>query len=332
MVGASVIVSDGTIVGDGHHERAGLPHAEIVAIDEAGPRARGATLICTLEPCSHHGRTGPCVERIVAAGIQTVVAATEDPNPLVSGRGFRFLESHGVKVVSGVEAAAAGRLNAPFFTAMRQRRPWVILKQATSLDGAVASAPGQRTPISSEAARRLADRWRAEVDAIAVGSETLLVDDPLLTVRQLHRSRPLVRAIFDRSLRTPASARIFATLDAGPVLVLTTLEAMAGRAEKVKALEAAGGQLVSFDGTVPGALERLWEKGIQSVLLEGGPRLHRAAWEADMIDEARLFVAPEPLGPGSLAAASIPVTSLVDVETRIIGADVLISGYVHRPR
>jgi diaminohydroxyphosphoribosylaminopyrimidine deaminase/5-amino-6-(5-phosphoribosylamino)uracil reductase len=332
MVGASVILSDGTIVGDGHHERAGLPHAEIVAIDEAGPRARGATLICTLEPCSHHGRTGPCVERIVAAGIQTVVAATEDPNPLVSGRGFRFLESHGVKVVSGVEAAAAGRLNAPFFTAMRQRRPWVILKQATSLDGAVASAPGQRTPISSEAARRLADRWRAEVDAIAVGSETLLVDDPLLTVRQLHRSRPLVRAIFDRSLRTPASARIFATLDAGPVLVLTTLEAMAGRAEKVKALEAAGGQLVSFDGTVPGALERLWEKGIQSVLLEGGPRLHRAAWEADMIDEARLFVAPEPLGPGSLAAASIPVTSLVDVETRIIGADVLISGYVHRPR
>jgi len=332
MVGASVIVSDGTIVGDGHHERAGLPHAEIVAIDEAGPRARGATLICTLEPCSHHGRTGPCVERIVAAGIQTVVAATEDPNPLVSGRGFRFLESHGVKVVSGVEAAAAGRLNAPFFTAMRQRRPWVILKQATSLDGAVASAPGQRTPISSEAARRLADRWRAEVDAIAVGSETVLVDDPLLTVRQLHRSRPLVRAIFDRSLRTPASARIFATLDAGPVLVLTTLEAMAGRAEKVQALEAAGGQLVSFDGTVPGALERLWEKGIQSVLLEGGPRLHRAAWEADMIDEARLFVAPEPLGPGSLAAASIPVTSLVDVETRIIGADVLISGYVHRPR
>ena len=332
MVGASVIVSDGTIVGDGHHERAGLPHAEIVAIDEAGPRARGATLICTLEPCSHHGRTGPCVERIVAAGIQTVVAATEDPNPLVSGRGFRFLESHGVKVVSGVEAAAAGRLNAPFFTAMRQRRPWVILKQATSLDGAVASAPGQRTPISSEAARRLADRWRAEVDAIAVGSETVLVDDPLLTVRQLHRSRPLVRAIFDRSLRTPASARIFATLDAGPVLVLTTLEAMAGRAEKVQALEAAGGQLVSFDGTVSGALERLWAKGIQSVLLEGGPRLHRAAWEADMIDEARLFVAPEPLGPGSLAAASIPVTSLVDVETRIIGADVLISGYVHRPR
>jgi diaminohydroxyphosphoribosylaminopyrimidine deaminase/5-amino-6-(5-phosphoribosylamino)uracil reductase len=310
MVGASVIAPDGTIVGDGHHERAGLSHAEIVALDDAGPRARGSTLICTLEPCSHHGRTGPCVER----------------------RGFRFLESHGITVVSGVESAAAERLNAPFFTAMRQHRPWVILKQAASLDGAVASAPGQRTPISSGAARRLADRWRAEVDAIAVGSETLLVDDPLLTVRQVYRSRPLVRAIFDRSLRTPASARIFATLDAGPVLVLTTLESMAGRAGRVQALEAAGGQVVPFDGTVPGALERLWEKGIQSVLLEGGPRLHRAAWEADMIDEARLFVAPEPLGPVGVAAASIPVTSLVDVQTRTIGADVLISGYVHRPR
>jgi diaminohydroxyphosphoribosylaminopyrimidine deaminase/5-amino-6-(5-phosphoribosylamino)uracil reductase len=327
-----VIAPDGTIVGDGHHERAGLPHAEVVALDEAGPRARGATLICTLEPCSHHGRTGPCVERIVATGIETVVAATEDPNPIVSGRGFQYLKSHGIRVVSGVEMAAAERLNAPFFSAMRRRRPWVILKQAASLDGAVASAPGQRTAITSEAARRLADRWRAEVDAIAVGSETLLVDDPLLTVRQLYRSRPLVRAIFDRSLRMPASASIFGTLDAGPVLVLTTPDTIAGRPERVKALEAVGGEVVPFDGTVRGALERLCEKGIQSVLLEGGPRLHRAAWEEDMIDEARLFVAPGPLGPAGVAAASIPVTSLVDVETRAIGADVLISGYVHRPR
>jgi diaminohydroxyphosphoribosylaminopyrimidine deaminase/5-amino-6-(5-phosphoribosylamino)uracil reductase len=332
MVGASVIAPDGTIVGDGHHERAGLPHAEVVALDQAGLRARGATLVCTLEPCAHQGRTGPCVERIVAAGIETVVAATGDPNPIVSGRGFQYLRSHGIVVVSGVQTAAAERLNAPFFTAMRRRRPWVILKQAASLDGAVASAPGQRTTISSAAAWRLAERWRAEVDAIAIGSETLLVDDPLLTVRQLFRSRPLVRAIFDRSLRTPTSARMFGTLEAGPVLVLTTREAMAGCPQSVQALEGAGAQVVAFDGTVPDALERLWERGIQSVLLEGGPRLHRAAWEADMIDEARLFVAPEPLGPGGLPAFAIPVTSLVDVDTRPIGADILISGYVHRPR
>lgn len=332
MVGASVVAPDGTIVGDGHHERAGLPHAEVVALDEAGPRARGATLVCTLEPCSHHGRTGPCVERIVAAGIRTVVAATEDPNPIVAGRGFRYLESHGIAVVSGVEGAAAERLNAAFFTAMRLRRPWIILKQAASLDGAVAAAPGQRTAISSEPARRLADRWRAEVDAIAVGSETVLVDDPLLTVRQVYRSRPLVRALFDRSLRTPAAARIFGTLDAGPVVILTTPEAMSGDPGRVRALESAGAEVLPCDGTVPAAMERLAQRGIQSVLLEGGPRLHRAAWEADMIDEARLFVAPEPLGPMGVPAAPIPMTSLVDVDTRLIGSDVLISGYVHRPR
>jgi diaminohydroxyphosphoribosylaminopyrimidine deaminase/5-amino-6-(5-phosphoribosylamino)uracil reductase len=332
MVGALVLAPDGTIVGDGHHERAGLPHAEVVALDEAGPRTFGATLVCTLEPCSHHGRTGPCVERIVAAGIETVIAATEDPNPIVSGRGFGYLESHGVKVVSGVEVDAAERLNAPFFTAMRRRRPWVILKQAASLDGAVAAAPGTRTAISSEPARRLADRWRAEVDAIAVGSETLLVDDPLLTVRHVYRSRTLVRAIFDRSLRTPPSAKIFSTVDAGPVVIVTTAAATAAHADRVKALERAGGRVLESDGTVRNALERLCEQGIQSVLLEGGPRLHQAVWEADMIDEVRLFVAPEPIGPAGVAAAAIPVTSLIGAETRLVGADVLISGYVHRPR
>ncbi len=237
-----------------------------------------------------------------------------------------------MKVVSGIEVDAAERLNAPFFTAMRHQRPWVILKQAAGLDGAVAAAPGQRTAISSEPARRLSDRWRAEVDAIAIGSETLIVDDPLLTVRQVYRSRPLVRAIFDRSLRTSASARLFATLDAGPVLVVTTDASVAAHADRVAALERAGGHVLAADGTVRGALERLCEQGIQSVLLEGGPRLHQAAWEADMIDEARLFVSPAGLGPTAVPAASIPVTSLVDVETRTIGADVLISGYVHRPR
>jgi len=332
MVGASVIASDATIVGDGHHERAGLPHAEVIALNEAGGRARGATLVCTLEPCSHHGRTGPCVERIIEAGVATVIAATEDPNPMVAGMGFRYLEAHGVKVIAGVEVEAAERLNAPFFTAMRHRRPWVILKEAASLDGRVAAAAGQRTMISSDASRRLADRWRAEVDALAVGSETVLVDDPLLTVRRLYRPRPLVRVIFDRSLRTPPSAKIFGTLDAGPVVLLTTRAGIRRHPSRAEALRKAGAEVVERDGTIRGALERLCERGIQSVLLEGGPRLHQAAWEADMIDEARLFVGPEVLGPSGVPAASIPVTALSGVETQIIGADVLISGYVHRPR
>jgi diaminohydroxyphosphoribosylaminopyrimidine deaminase / 5-amino-6-(5-phosphoribosylamino)uracil reductase len=332
MVGASVIAPDGTIVGDGHHERAGLPHAEVVALNEAGARARGATLVCTLEPCSHHGRTGPCVERIVEAGVATVIAATEDPNPTVAGRGFRYLEAHGVKVIAGAEGEAAERLNAPFFMAMRHRRPWVILKQAASLDGHVAAAAGERTTISSDASRRLIDRWRAEVDALAIGSETLLVDDPLLTVRRLYRPRPLVRVIFDRSLRMTPSAKVLETLDAGPIVVLTTASGMARHSDASTALEKAGADLVETDGTIRGALERLCERGIQSVLLEGGPRLHRAAWEADMIDEARLFVGPDVLGPSGVPGASIPVTALSGVETHLVGADVLISGYVHRPR
>ena len=332
MVGASVVAPDGTILGDGYHECAGAAHAEVVALEAAGSRTRGALLVCTLEPCSHHGRTGPCVERIVDAGIATVVAATEDPNPLVSGSGFAYLEAHGVRVVRGIEAAAAEKLNGPFFTAMRHRRPWVILKSAASADGQVASAPGQRTVISSDASRRLSDRWRAEVDAIAIGSQTLVVDDPLLTVRQVYRSRPLTRVIFDRSLRTSPQARIMATLDTGPVVVLTTEAACGSRPQVVGDLEAAGAEVLPSDGGIRGGLERLQARGIQSLLLEGGPRLHQAAWEAGMIDEVRLFVAPSLLGPDGVAAADVATASLADLETRVVGPDILISGYVHRPR
>ena len=170
LVGAVVVSSEGVVVGQGYHRRVGEAHAEIVALGEAGARARDATLYCTLEPCSHHGRTGPCVERIVQAGIARVVAATEDPNPLVAGGGFRYLMANGIEVLAGVEAAAAERLNAAFFTAMRRHRPWVILKAATSSDGHVAARRGERTLISSDASRRLADRWRSEVDAVVVGS------------------------------------------------------------------------------------------------------------------------------------------------------------------
>jgi diaminohydroxyphosphoribosylaminopyrimidine deaminase/5-amino-6-(5-phosphoribosylamino)uracil reductase len=330
MVGASIVAPDGTIVGDGHHERAGLPHAEVVAIEEAGERARGALLVCTLEPCSHQGRTGPCVERIVQAGISRVVAATEDPNPLVAGGGFRYLAARGIEVLSGVEAAAAERLNAPFFTAMRRRRPWIVLKAATSLDGHVAARPGERTPISSPASRRLADRWRAEVDAIAIGSGTALVDDPLLTVRGLYRSRPLARVIFDRSLRVPPSARIFDTLDAGPVLVLSTDAVMAAQPRLVEALERRGATVVATDGSFPDAVERLYPQGIQSVLLEGGPRLHQAALEADMIDEVRVFVAAAAIGPSGVPGAPVPIPLLTNLETRVVGTDILITGHVHR--
>src|SRR3954469_18422446 len=227
MVGAVVIDRDGVVVGSGFHEAVGGPHAEVHALAEAGPRARGATLYCTLEPCCHQGRTGPCVSKIVDAGVARVVAAVEDPNPAVRGRGFAFLRERGVRVEVGLGAEQAVTLNQPFFTLMREGRPFVILKAATSTDGRIAEAPGVRTPLTSSAANRHAQRVRAEVDAIAVGSGTILIDDPELTARGAFRDRPLTRVIFDRRLRTPAQARVLSTPEAGPVIIVTTAGAAA---------------------------------------------------------------------------------------------------------
>src|SRR5437762_7273230 len=174
MVGAVVVREDGTVVGQGFHEAAGGPHAEVRALDEAGALARGAMLYCTLEPCSHVGRTGPCVERIAAAGISRVIASSADPNPRVAGRGFQFLRDRGIDVVVGPGRERAIRLNRPFFTFITERRPFVIAKAATSLDNCVSPGRGARGRISSPESLRHAHRVRAEVDAIAVGSETVL--------------------------------------------------------------------------------------------------------------------------------------------------------------
>src|SRR5262245_30751192 len=208
MVGAVVVRGDGSIVGQGYHEQAGGPHAEVRALDEAGELAQGASLYCTLEPCSHVGRTGPCVERVAAAGISRVVAATVDPDPRVSGRGFEVLRRQGIGVSIGVGRERALQLNRAYFTFKTRGRPFVIMKAATSLDNKVAAAAGQRTQITSDDSLRHAHAVRAEIDAIGVGSETALVDDPLLTVREIHRRRPLTRVLFDRRLRIRPSARV----------------------------------------------------------------------------------------------------------------------------
>lgn len=332
MVGASVVAADGAIVGDGWHHRAGTPHAEVHALVQAGDRAAGATLVCTLEPCCHHGRTPPCVDRIIAAGIAHVVAATEDPNPLVAGGGFRRLRDAGIQVTVGVGADAALRLNRPFMTVMRSGRPWAILKAGLSADGMIAAAPGTRTRITSPASMRLVQRLRAEVDAIAVGSETVLVDDPMLTVREVFRRRPLLRAVFDRRLRIPPTARLLQTTNQGPVLVLAGAPATSNPA--ATALETAGARVESVGGSLEDGFRRLAELGVQSVLVEGGARLQQAAWEAGMIDEVRLFVAPHPLGPAGvpfLGDGGPVVPALSDLQTVLVGPDVLISAHVHRP-
>jgi diaminohydroxyphosphoribosylaminopyrimidine deaminase / 5-amino-6-(5-phosphoribosylamino)uracil reductase len=334
VVGAVVVSSDGVVVGHGYHERAGGPHAEIHALEMAGERARGGTLYCTLEPCNHTGRTGPCVPRIADSGIARVVAAVEDPNPLVCGRGFAYLASRGIRVESGLGAEHAISLNQPFFTAMRAGRPFVILKAAISADGCLAAAPGERTTLTSAPANRHAHRVRAEVDAIAVGAGTVLADDPLLTPRGVYRELPLTRVVFDRTLRTPPGARVLSTQTAGPVMIVTTAQA-ATESEPRLRLERAGAQIVIGDGTIGGGLRALGTRGITSVLIEGGAELHAAAWDEKVVDFIRLYVTPHVLGPSGvrfLSGRRMPPPSLVHRRVEAIGPDVLIEGYVHGPR
>jgi diaminohydroxyphosphoribosylaminopyrimidine deaminase / 5-amino-6-(5-phosphoribosylamino)uracil reductase len=334
MVGAVVVLADGTVAGQGFHRRAGGPHAEVFALQEAGDRARGAVLYCTLEPCCHVGRTGPCVERIVAAGVARVVAACEDPNPLVSGRGIEYLRQRGVSVEVGVARERAQRLNRPFFTYVRDGRPFVIMKAATSLDGRIAARPGVRTALTSPESRRHAHRVRAEVDAIAVGAGTVLVDDPWLTARAVWRGRPLTRVVFDRRLRVSPTARMFSTIDAGPIMIMTTPAGMASKPDRVRALEAAGARLEPIeDGGLRAAFTRLARLEVTSVLLEGGGRLHLAAWEAGLVDAVHLYIAPVTLDSGGvpwLDARTFSSSALADRRIRACGPDILVEGYVYR--
>jgi diaminohydroxyphosphoribosylaminopyrimidine deaminase/5-amino-6-(5-phosphoribosylamino)uracil reductase len=336
VVGAIVVDAEGTIVGDGYHEQAGTPHAEVHALDMAGERARGATLYCTLEPCCHHGRTGPCAERIVAAGIARVVAAVADPNPLVSGRGFEFLRAHGIEVEVGLAASAAARLNAPFFTFIRERRPHVTAKAGVTIDGRIAARRGERTLITGADAWRATHSLRAEVDAIGVGSGTVLADDPWLTAREVYRARPLTRVVFDRRLRTPPSARLFRTLDAGAVVVLSTARDVAARPDAAEALRAAGALVVGLaDGRLATALAHLGQAGVMALLLEGGAALHRAAWEAGMIDRLLLFVSPKAIGDEGLPLFDghvPPLSALAGARVEPVGADIRIEVDVHRAR
>jgi len=334
VVGAVIVSADGVIVGEGFHARAGAPHAEVNALVMAGARARGATLYCSLEPCCHTGRTGPCVARIADAGITRVVAAVQDPNPLVCGRGFAFLESRGIKVDVGTGRAAAALLNQPFFTLMNEGRPFVTLKAAISADGYIAEAPGRRTALTSDAANRHAQRIRAEIDSIGVGVGTILTDDPLLTARGAYRELPLIRVVFDRHLRTPLNARVLSTVEAGPVMILTTSDA-AERADLRKPLEDRGATILVTDGTIRSGLRALGDRSITSLLLEGGAALHEAAWTEQVVDYVRIYATPQSLGPGGvkfLNGREFSTSDLIEPHVERFGPDLMTEGYVHGPR
>jgi diaminohydroxyphosphoribosylaminopyrimidine deaminase/5-amino-6-(5-phosphoribosylamino)uracil reductase len=333
MVGAVVVSPAGVIVGQGFHERAGEPHAEVRALGMAGLHARGATMYCTLEPCCHQGRTGPCAPRIVEAGIARVVAATEDPDPRVRGRGFGYLRSLGIEVEVGLREEVAVRLNEAFFTLMRKGRPFVILKAAMSRDGCIARRPGERTALTSAVANRHAHGVRAEIDAIGVGVGTVLTDDPLLTARGVFREGPLVRVIFDRRLRTPPSARVLSTQDAGPVIIVTEAEAAARQTLRAP-LEDRGARIeIARDGSFAAALEPLAARQVGSLLLEGGAAMHAAAWDAGLVDYVRLYVTPHTIGADGLKlleGRSFSSAELAERRVETLGPDVLIEGYVHR--
>lgn len=327
IVGAVLVDDEGVVVGVGHHHRAGGPHAEIVALQAAGAHAAGTTLYCTLEPCSHTGRTGPCCVAVAEAGVRRVVVATGDPFPQVAGRGLAYLRARGVAVTLGVGRREARRQNAPFFRSVEQGRPWVHVKVAMSLDGAVARRPGERTPISGPEAARWTQRRRAEVDAIAIGVGTALVDDPVLTARDVHRLRPLTRVVFDRHARLPPASRLARSIADGPVIVLAGAEAAAGGA--ASALRVAGVEVIATDGSVTGGLDALGRLGVQSLLVEGGPTLHAALWAAGTVDRVSQLIGQVALGPDAVRW-DVPAW-LNGWAPRVVplGRDVLLEADVH---
>lgn len=303
MVGA-VVVRDGEIVGEGHHAAFGGPHAEVQALAQAGERARGATLYVTLEPCAHHGKTPPCTDAIVRAGVGHVVYAAADPTQ--AGGGAEGLRARGIEVEGGVCERAARDLNAAFFIAATERRTFVALKLALSLDARIAEAPGRRTSVTGPRALRATHRLRAGHDAVAVGVGTVLADDPRLTVREWRApAAPPARVVLDSGLRTPPDSRLVAEADTAPLWLFAAPDAPT---ERARALTARGVQVLTVAETRPGRLDlgavlaELWRRDVRSLLVEGGADLASSLLTEDRVDRLHLFYAPFLLGPGGLPA------------------------------
>ncbi len=300
-VGA-VVVKHGQVVGVGHHRAYGAPHAEAVALAQAGARARGATLFTTLEPCDHFGKTPPCSEAIVRAGIRRVVYGSDDPNPLVNGRGLRKLKRAGVQTVPHVLREEADELNLPFFSAMTRQRPWVTLKCAVSLDGSIATSTGNSQWISSPQSRVLVHALRDAVDAIVVGRGTVEADDPRLTTRlERGRGHDAARIVLDTDLKLSPRATIVRQRSTAPTVVVTTASLDTARA---RALARAGAQLWNVPEKnaqvdVARVLELAWEAGWNHVMLEGGSGVYASFLRAGLVDEIWMFMGPLVLGHDS---------------------------------
>lgn len=336
LVGA-VVVKDGEVVGQGYHKKAGTPHAEIHALRAAGEQARGATIYVTLEPCNHTGKTPPCTKAILEYGIARVVVGMVDPNPLVGGSGCRFLESQGVEVVGEVLAAECRDINRPFIKHISTGLPWVIMKAGCSLDGRIAAADGRCAWITGEESRREVHRLRDRVDAILVGVDTAINDDPSLTTRLPGRKgHDPLRVVLDSALRLSPRAHMLKQESAAQTWVFC-----GARADKNKrqALEGAGATVVEVAENggrldIHAVLAVLGKAGHTSLLVEGGSAVHTSFLQEGLVDQVSLFMAPLFLGNGSIPVVGNLAISDVGEGRRFqtsrvkrFGSDVLVEGF-----
>ena len=329
-----VLVRDGKIVGEGWHERAGEPHAEVHALRAAGELARGATAYVTLEPCSHHGRTPPCAEALIAAGVARVVVAMSDPNPLVAGQGLAMLRAAGIETASGLLESDARELNIGFVSRMTRGRPWLRLKAAASLDGKTALNNGVSQWITGPAARQDGHRWRARACAILTGIGTVRDDDPQLNVRAVATTRQPLRVVVDSKLETPLTARV---MQGGQVLIAAAVD----DEKKANLLRSAGAEVLVLPNAagkveLKDLLEELGRRGINEVHAEAGFKLNGSLLREGLVDELLLYLAPCLIGHAASGVFNLPELVTLDDKCRLqirdlrqIGEDIRL---IARPR
>lgn len=315
-----VLTRDGKLLAEGWHERAGEPHAEVHALRAAGEAARGAAAYVTLEPCSHHGRTPPCADALIAAGVARVVIAMQDPNPQVAGQGMARLRGAGIEVECGLMEAAARALNPGFIARMTRGTPWLRSKIAMSLDGRTALHNGESQWITGASARRDGHHWRARSCAVLTGIGTVLADDAQLSVRDVETERQPLRVVLDSALRMPAGARI---LQGGRTLIYTATQ----DAQKILALEQGGAELVILPGAhgqvdLAACLQDLAERGVNEVLVEAGRILNGALLQAGLLDELVLYLAPQLLGDMARGMAQLGELTQLDQRVELAWQDV----------
>lgn len=342
LVGA-VLVKNGAVVGEGYHAKAGEAHAEVRALAAAGPQAREATLYINLEPCCHHGRTPPCADALIAAGLGKAVVAMVDPNPLVAGKGLERLQSAGVAIAVGLMEEEARRLNEAFIKHIQTGRPFVTLKTAMTLDGKIASVSGDSRWISNEESRAFVHTMRDGSDAILAGIGTVIKDDPLLNTRLAGGGgRNPLRVILDGALDIPLDSRIVQSADEIRTLVFCADSALPEREE---ALKSRGLEIIRLPGNepeldLPVVMDRLGHWGVNSLLVEGGSRINAALLQGGLVDKVVWFVAPKILGgagaPSPVGGAGIirvnDAIKLSGMEVRRFGQDLCITAYIRQPR